>query len=70
MMSVLSQKIFVLIVPVCRNEAMRDGVDLSMRTDSKETMINKPPSHLLTAATLPLRGSEQCSQTLIIGLSN
>jgi hypothetical protein len=51
-------------------EAMRDGVDLSMRTDSKETMINKPPSHLFTAAALPLHGSEECSQTLIIGLSN
>jgi hypothetical protein len=51
-------------------EAMRDGVDLSMRTDSKEMMINKPPSHLFTAAALPLQGSEECSQTLIIRLSN
>jgi hypothetical protein len=34
-----------------------DRVDLSMRTDSKETMINKPPSHLFTDATLPLHGS-------------
>jgi hypothetical protein len=50
-------------------EAMRDGVDLSMRIDSKDMMINKPPSHLFTAATLPLHGSEECSQTLIIGLS-
>jgi hypothetical protein len=33
-------------------EAMRDGVDL--RTDSKETMINKPLSHLFTVAALPL----------------
>jgi hypothetical protein len=32
-------------------------VDLSMRTDSKETMINKPLSHLFTDATLPLHGS-------------
>jgi hypothetical protein len=51
-------------------EAMRDGVDLSMRTDSKETMINKPLSHLFTAAALSLHGSEECFQTLIIGLSN
>jgi hypothetical protein len=51
-------------------EAMRDGVDLSMRTDSKEMMINKPPSHLFTAAALPLHCSEECSQTLIITLSN
>jgi hypothetical protein len=51
-------------------EAMRDGVDMSMRTDSKETMINKPPSHLFTAAALPLPDNEECSQTLIIGLSN
>jgi hypothetical protein len=51
-------------------EAMRDGVDLSMRTDSKETMINKPPSHLFTADALPLHDREECSQTLIIGLSN
>jgi hypothetical protein len=49
-------------------EAMRDRVDLSMRTDSKETRIHKPPahfftketridkppSHLFTASTLPL----------------
>ena len=55
-------------------EAMRDRVDLSMRTDSKETRIhkplspfftketriNKPPSHLFTAAALPLHGSEEC----------
>jgi hypothetical protein len=32
-------------------------VDLSMRTDSKETMINKPPSHLFTDVALPLHGS-------------
>jgi hypothetical protein len=51
-------------------EAMRDLLDLSMRTDSKETMINKPLSHLFTAAALPLHGSEDFSQTLIIGLSN
>jgi hypothetical protein len=51
-------------------EAMRDGVHLSMRTDSKETIINKPLSHLFTVAALPLHGSEECSQTLIIGLSN
>jgi hypothetical protein len=30
---------------------------LSMRTDSKETMINKPPSHLFTDAVLPLHSS-------------
>jgi hypothetical protein len=34
-----------------------DRVDLSMRTDSKETMINKPPSHLFTDAALPLHCS-------------
>jgi hypothetical protein len=34
-----------------------DWVDLSMRIDSKETMINKPPSHLFTDAALPLHGS-------------
>jgi hypothetical protein len=49
-------------------EAMRDRVDLSMRIDSKETMINKPPSHLFTAAAFPLHGSEECSKTLIIRL--
>jgi hypothetical protein len=27
-----------------------------MRTDSKETMINKPPSHLFTNAALPIHG--------------
>jgi hypothetical protein len=51
-------------------EVMKDGVDLSMRTYSKETMINKPPSHLFTAVALPLHGSEECSETLITGLSN
>jgi hypothetical protein len=51
-------------------EAMRDRVDLSMRTNSKETMINKPLSHLFTVVALPLHGSEECSQTLIIGLSD
>jgi hypothetical protein len=51
-------------------EAMRDGVDLSMTTDSKETMVNKPPSHLFTVVALPLHGSEECYHTLIIGLSN
>jgi hypothetical protein len=51
-------------------EAMRDRLDLSMRTDSKEMMISKPPSHLFTVAVLLLQGSEECSQTLIIGLSN
>jgi hypothetical protein len=51
-------------------EAMRDRFDMSMRTDFKETMINKPLSHLFTAAALPLHGSEDCSQTLIIGLSD
>jgi hypothetical protein len=44
-------------------KAMRDRVDLSMRTDSKETMINKPPSHLFTVVALPLHASEECSQT-------
>jgi hypothetical protein len=34
-----------------------DRVDLSMRTDSKETMINKPPSHLFTDPALPLHDS-------------
>jgi hypothetical protein len=34
-----------------------DQVDLSMRTDSKETMINKPLSHLFTDVALPLHGS-------------
>jgi hypothetical protein len=34
-----------------------DRVDLSMRTDSKETMINKPLSHLFTDAALSLHGS-------------
>jgi hypothetical protein len=28
-----------------------------MRTDSKEMMINKPPSHLFTDAALPLHDS-------------
>jgi hypothetical protein len=55
-------------------EAMRDRVDLSMRTDSKETgihkplspffinetRINKPLSHLFAAAALLLHGSEEC----------
>jgi hypothetical protein len=35
-----------------------------------ETLINKPLSHLFTATALPLHGSEECSQTLNIGLSN
>jgi hypothetical protein len=34
-----------------------DRVDLSMRTNSKEMMINKPPSHLYTDAALPLHNS-------------
>jgi hypothetical protein len=34
-----------------------DRVDLSMSTDSKETMINKPPSHLFTDAALLLHDS-------------
>jgi hypothetical protein len=34
-----------------------DRVDLSMRIDSKEMMINKPSSHLFTDAALPLHGS-------------
>jgi hypothetical protein len=34
-----------------------DRVDLLMRTNSKETMINKPPSHLFTKAALPLHDS-------------
>jgi hypothetical protein len=34
-----------------------DRVDLSMRTDSKETMINKPPSYLFTDTALPLHCS-------------
>jgi hypothetical protein len=32
-------------------EAMRDQVDLSMRTDSKETRIHKPPSPFFTKET-------------------
>jgi hypothetical protein len=38
-----------------------DRVDLSMRTNSKETMINKPPSHLFTEAVLPLHSSRVLS---------
>jgi hypothetical protein len=34
-----------------------DRVDQSMRTDSKEMMINKLPSHLFTDAVLPLHCS-------------
>jgi hypothetical protein len=41
-----------------------DRVDLSMRTDLKEMMINKPPSHLFTDATLPLHGSWVCLENL------
>jgi hypothetical protein len=74
MMSVLSQKIYVLIVLVCRNGSNeRDRANLSMKTDSKETrihkplspfftketQINKPPSHLFTAVALPLHSSEE-----------
>jgi hypothetical protein len=44
-------------------EAMRDRLDQSMRTNSNETMINKPLSHLFTVAALLLHGSEECSQT-------
>jgi hypothetical protein len=51
-------------------EAMRDRVDLLVRTDSKETMIHKPLSNLFTTAVLLLHVSEECSQTLIIGLSD
>jgi hypothetical protein len=70
MMSVLSQKICVLIVPVCRNESNERWIELelSMRTDSKETMINKPPSHLFT--DVARFTAVECSQTLIIRLSN
>jgi hypothetical protein len=50
MMSVLSQKVHVLIVPVCRNGSNERWVDLSMRTDSMETMINR-----LTAVKSALR---------------
>jgi hypothetical protein len=46
-------------------EPMRDGPDLSMRTNSKETIINKPLSHLFTADTLPLHDRKECSLTLI-----
>jgi hypothetical protein len=72
--------LFCLKIYVCwlclyvKMEAMRDWVDLSMRTVSKEarihkppspsftkeTRINKPPSCLFTAAVLPLHGSEEC----------
>jgi hypothetical protein len=55
-------------------EAMRDRDDFSMKTDSKETRIhkppfpfftketwiNKPPSHLFTVVALQLHGSEEC----------
>jgi hypothetical protein len=34
-----------------------DRVDLSMRTDSKDKMVNEPLSHLFTDAVLPLHGS-------------
>jgi hypothetical protein len=34
-----------------------DRVDLSLRTDSKESMINKRPSHLFTDTTLPLHSN-------------
>jgi hypothetical protein len=44
-----------------------DRVDLSMRTDSKETMINKPPSHLFTNAALPLHGSWVLSNFNLLG---
>jgi hypothetical protein len=43
-----------------------DRVDLSMRTDSKETMINKPPSYLFTDAALPLHCSRVLSDFNII----
>jgi hypothetical protein len=33
-------------------EAMRDRVDMSMRTDSKETRIHKPPSPFFTKETI------------------
>jgi hypothetical protein len=73
-MSVLSQKIYVLIVHYIEMEAMRDRADLSVKTDSKETRIHKPPSpfftketridkpssHLFTAVALPLHDSEEC----------
>jgi hypothetical protein len=60
MMSVLSQKICVLIMPVCRNGSNERSVDLSMRIDSKDMMINKPPSHLFTVAVLLLHESQEC----------
>jgi hypothetical protein len=60
MMSVLSHKICLYV----EIEAMRDRVDLSIRTDSrfftKETLINKLPSHTFTVAALLLHGSEEC----------
>jgi hypothetical protein len=38
-------------------EAMRDGSSWPVNEDnSKETIINKPPSHLCTNVTLPLHG--------------
>jgi hypothetical protein len=40
-------------------EAMRDQLDLSMRIDSKEMIINKPLSHVFTVTALPLHGSEE-----------
>jgi hypothetical protein len=61
-------------------EAMRDQVDLSMRTDSKETrihkplspfftketQINKPSSHLFTGTAPPLHDNEEFYSNLII----
>jgi hypothetical protein len=48
-------------------EAMRDRVDLWMRTDSKETMINKPSSHLFTDVVLPLHSSEEWGPCVVRG---
>jgi hypothetical protein len=44
-----------------------DRVDLLMRTYSKETMINKPPSHLFTDDALPLHGSWGLSNFNLLG---
>jgi hypothetical protein len=54
-MFVLSQKICVLIVPVCRNGSNERWIEFN-EDNSKETIINKPPSHLCTNVTLPLHG--------------
>jgi hypothetical protein len=48
-------------------KAMRDRVDLSMRTDSKETMINKPSSHLFMVVALPLHEVKSALRLQLLG---